>query len=68
MTVCSRMLNELSEVISDTVAELFNKSLITGDVPQDCKLANVSAIFKNGKKCFHPTTDRPISLTAKILV
>ena len=44
------MLIELSSVISDFVADLFIKSLNTGDVPQDWKLANVTAIFKKGKK------------------
>jgi len=36
----------LSEEISDTVAELFTKSLNSGDVP----LANVTAIFKKVNK------------------
>jgi len=43
------MLLELSEVISDTVAELFIKTLDSGDVPLDWKLANVTAIFKRVK-------------------
>ena len=48
----SRMLIELSSVISDFVADLFIKSLNTGDVLPDWKLvANVTAIFKKGKKC-----------------
>ena len=37
-------------------------SLRTGDVPHDWKLANVTAVFKNGKKC-SPSNYRPISLT-----
>jgi len=45
------MLIELSSVISDLVADLFIKSLNTGDVLPDWKLANVTAIFKKGKKC-----------------
>jgi len=46
------MLIELSSVISDFVADLFIKSLNTGDVLPDWKLvANVTAIFKKGKKC-----------------
>jgi len=44
------MLSEISEEISDIVAELYNKSLTTGDVPQDWKLANVTAVYKKGKK------------------
>ena len=63
--VGSRMLIELSSVISDFIADLFIKSLNTGDVPQDRKLANVTAIFKKGKKC-SPSNYRPISLTVNI--
>ena len=63
--VGSRMLIELSSVISDFVADLFIKSLNTGDVPHDWKLANVTAIFKKGKKC-SPSNYRPISLAVNI--
>ena len=34
------MLVELEDEISDTVADLFNKSLISGEVSPDWKLAN----------------------------
>jgi len=63
--VGSRMLIKLSSAISGFVADLFIKSLNTGDVPQDWKLANVTAIFKKGKKC-SPSNYRPISLTVNI--
>jgi len=59
------MLIELSSVICDFVADLFIKSLNTGDVPQVWKLANVTSIFKKGKKC-NPSNYRPISLTVNI--
>ena len=48
--VGTTMLVELADDISDTVADLFNKSLISGEVPPDWKLANVTPIFKKGKK------------------
>jgi len=41
---------EISEEIFDTVAELLTKSLNSGDVPLDWKLANVTAIFKKVNK------------------
>jgi len=63
--VGSRMLSEISEEISDIVAELYNKSLTTGDVPQDWKLANVTAVYKKGKKT-SPSSYRPISLTINL--
>jgi len=49
-SVGTRMLLELSEEISDTVVEHFSKYFKSGDVPLDWKLANVKAVFKNGKK------------------
>ena len=64
-SVGTRMLLELSEEISDTVAVLFNKSLTSGDIPLDWKLANVSAVFKKGKKS-SPSNYRPISLTVNL--
>jgi len=63
--VGTRMLLELSEEISDTVAELFTKTLDSGDVPFDWKLANVTAIFKKGKKS-SPLHYRPVSLTVNL--
>ena len=38
----TRMLVELVEEISEVVAIMYNKSLATGDIPNDCKLANVT--------------------------
>jgi len=48
------VLVELADEISDTVADLFNKSLISGEVPPGWKLANVTPIFKKGKKSSVP--------------
>jgi len=63
--VSTRMLLELVDEISDPLSNLFTISLTTGDVPTRWKLANVSAIFKKGKK-FLPSNYRPISLTVHI--
>jgi len=38
------------EKICDVVADIFNKSLRSGDVPLDWKLANISAAFKKRQK------------------
>ena len=59
------MLVELADEISDTVADLFNKSLITGEVPPDWKLPNVTPIFKKGKKS-SVSNYRPVSLTVNL--
>jgi len=52
-----RMLIELSEVVCDIVAEIYNKRLRTGDIPEEWGLANVTAVFKKGKSLLHQTTD-----------
>jgi len=38
--------------VCDIVAEIYNKSLRTGDIPEEWRLANVTAVFKKGKKVF----------------
>jgi len=56
--VGTRMLIELTEEIADMVATLFSKSLRSGDVRQDWRLANVCAVFKKGKKQMLQITDQ----------
>ena len=59
------MLVEIADEISDTVAELFTKSLTEGVVPPDWKLANVTPIFKKGNKSI-VSNYRPVSLTVNL--
>jgi len=63
--VGTNMLVELADEISDTVAELFTKSLTEGEVPPDWKLANVTPIFKKGNKS-NVSNYRPVSLTVNL--
>jgi len=63
--VRTRMLIEFADEISYIIAELFNKSLCSGDVPQDWKLTNVTLIFKKGKKS-SSANYRPVSLTVNL--
>ena len=51
------MLVELADEISNVVADLFNKSLISGEVPPDWKLANVTPIRKE-RNLVWPTIDQ----------
>ena len=58
----TRMLIELADEILHIVAELFSKSLSSGDIPQDWRLTNITPIFKKGKKT-NKANYRPVSLT-----
>ena len=58
-----RVLHEIADAIIMPVTYIFCTSLRTKKLPQDWKNANVSAIYKKGKKS-HPGNYRPVSLTA----
>ena len=51
--------------LSIPLAALFQKSLDTGIVPNDWKLADVAPVFKKGNRKL-PSNYRPISLTPQI--
>ena len=61
-TIPPTVLKELSHQISPILEIIFNKSLQTGQVPNDWKEANVAPIFKKGDK-HNPSNYRHISLT-----
>ena len=58
-----RVLKEAHRSLSVPFAYLFRKSLDTGCVPEDWKLARVVPIYKKGSKV-DPCNYRPVSLTA----
>ena len=64
-TIPPTVLKELSHQISPIQEIIFNKSLQTGQVPNDWKEANVAPIFKKGDK-HNPCNYRPVSLTCII--
>ena len=59
------MLKELSEELALPLCILFNKSLESGEVPEDWKTAVVTAIFKKGTRS-DPGNYRPVSLTCVV--
>ncbi|CAG2210467.1 unnamed protein product [Mytilus edulis] len=60
-----RILKELAEPISTPLCTIFNQSIRNSTVPSRWKEAQISDIFKKGKKCIAGNY-RPVSLTSVV--
>ncbi|KAK4820376.1 hypothetical protein QYF61_025452 [Mycteria americana] len=58
-----RVLKELAEVLTKPLSIIYQQSWLTGEVPADWRLANVTPIYKKGRK-EDPGNYRPVSLTS----
>ncbi|KAK4828333.1 LOW QUALITY PROTEIN: hypothetical protein QYF61_025802 [Mycteria americana] len=58
-----RVLKELAEVLTKPLSIMYQQSWLTEEVPADWRLANVTPIFKKGRK-EDPGNYRPVSLTS----
>ena len=58
-----RVLRELADIIAEPLSVIFERSWRTGEVPEDWRKANVTPIFKKGKK-EDPGNYRLVSLTS----
>ncbi len=61
--ISPKILKEAAEEIAPVLAQIFQESLDTGDLPEDWLLANISALYKKGDKAA-PSNYRPVSLTS----
>jgi len=57
-----RVLRELADVLAEPLFIIFERSWRTGEVPEDWRIANVTPIFKKGKK-EDPGNYKPVSLS-----
>ncbi|KAF1548265.1 RNA-directed DNA polymerase from mobile element jockey, partial [Eudyptula albosignata] len=58
-----RVLRELAEELAKPLSIIYQQSWLTGEVPDDWRLANVMSIYKKGRK-EDPGNYRPVSLTS----
>ena len=63
--ITPKLLKEIAEEISVSLAIMFNLSLREGTVPHEWKHANVVPIFKKGNRC-KAENYRPVSLTSVV--
>ena len=61
--ITARLLIEHTDSLTNALEIIFNKSLQTGVVPDDWKIAHVTPIYKKGSKST-PGNYRPVSLTS----
>jgi len=58
-----RVMRELVEVLTKALSIVYQQSWLTGEVPADWRLANVTLIYKEGQK-EDTGNHRPVSLTS----
>ena len=61
--ISARVLKQLAPVISSILTTIYKRSYETGEIPQDWRSADVTPVYKKGKKS-DPANYRPISLTS----
>ena len=63
--ISSRLIRECADILSDSLCDLFNKSLMSGIFPDDWKCARVTPLFKQGESS-DLSNYRPISVISVV--
>jgi len=58
-----KVLMKLAGEMDKTLSMIYQQSWLTGEVPDDWRIANVTSIYKKGQK-ENPGNHRPVSLTS----
>jgi len=58
-----KALRELAEEVAKPLSIIYQQSWLTGEVPDDCRIASVTPIYKKGWT-EDPGNYRPVSLTS----
>ena len=61
--ITAKILQDFSNILAPSLAMIYNKLILTGEVPYDWRYANVIPIFKKGSKKL-PQNCKPVSLTS----
>ena len=48
--ISARLLKETADVITPSLCELFNRSVLSGTIPEEWKVANIVPVYKKGDK------------------
>ena len=62
-SIPARLLNELSVQLAPALTYIYQKSITTGEVPDDWTMAHVVPIFKKGDRS-KSSNNKPVSLTS----
>ena len=63
--ISTLFLKNICNEVAETLSIIFTKSMESGQIPLDWKRANVSPVFKKGKRS-SPTNYHPISLSSHV--
>ncbi|CAB4007436.1 Hypothetical predicted protein [Paramuricea clavata] len=63
--ISAKLLKDSADVITKTLTQIFNKSVLLGKFPDDMKVAIISSIYKTGSKT-ETTNYRPVSVLSVV--